>query len=211
MLSKRPILIASLLTLLAFAESTIAPWAPLILIYAALLIIIPLVSGSCCFGSFKKALAAHWRLLLVCVVAMTIWDRIFTRLFSSLSDELPIFLASARYKLHASALSAEETLVLFLLIWAPIGEEFFYRGYLQGNLRNKMPFVGAMLIATIFFAIRHGLHLIFLYPNVPWSACVIWVMLAFGWGMALGWLYEKSRSLYLPVMAHFLANCFSLI
>lgn len=211
MLSKRPVLIAIVLTLLALVESTIAPWAPLILLYAALCIIIPVASESCRFGSFKKAFSGRWHILIICLVLMTAWDQLWMRLFSSLGNAWPVFMEAAKARLNADELSAKITFVFFLLIWAPIGEEFFYRGYLQGNLRKKIPFMKALLIASFFFAIRHGLHLLFLYPDIPWMASLMWVALAFGWGIVLGWLYEKSSSLYLPVAAHFLANLISLI
>lgn len=211
MLNKKPVFIALLLTLVALAESTIAPWAPLIVLYAVLCIVIPAASGSCYFGSFKKVLAARWHILLICLVSLILWDRLCTTLFPSLRAALPVFLKTSGVKLHTDALLTKITFALFILIWAPVGEELFYRGYLQGKLRKKMSFAKALLIAASFFAVRHGIHLLFLFPNVPWQAAFTWVILGFGWGIALGWLYEKSGSLYLPMAAHFLANCFSLI
>ena len=211
MLNKRPIVITSLLTLAALAESTIAPWAPLIVLYAVLCVVIPAVSGSCYFGSFKKAFTAHWRLILACLALLILWNRVLTSRLFSLQAVLPVFIERSAFKLHANAVSAKIVFAFFILIWAPFGEELLYRGYLQGNLRKKMSFTKALLIAASFFALRHGFHLLFLYPNIPWAASLTWIILAFGWGIALGWLYEKSRSLYLPIAVHFLANCFSLI
>lgn len=210
MLKKNPLVIALLLTLVALAESTIAPWAPLIILYAILCIAIPALSGSCHFGPFKKTFAAHWRALLICLTLLVLWDRVFMSRFFPLRNALPVFLETSALKLHASAVSANFVFVFFILVWAPLGEEFFYRGYLQGNLRKRSSFLKAVFLAASFFAVRHGLHLLFLYPDVPWQAVFTWVVLAFGWGIMLGWLYEKTGSLYMPVAAHFLANCFSL-
>ena len=210
MLNKNPIVIALLLTLVALAESTIAPWSPLIVLYAILCIVIPAVSGSCHFGSFRKVLATHWRLLLICLVLLTLWDRIFTSRLFPLQAALPVFIERSALKLRANELSAKIVFGFFILIWAPFGEELFYRGYLQGNLRKKISFTKALLVAASFFAVRHGIHLLFFYPNIPWPAAYTWIVLAFGWGIIFGWLYEKSSSLYLPITAHLLANCLSL-
>jgi membrane protease YdiL (CAAX protease family) len=211
MMNRRPIVVSLLLTLVALAESTVAPWAPLIVLYAILCIIIPVGFGSCYFGSFKKAFTAHWRLLFICLILLILWDLIFTSRFFPLRAALPVFIERSAFKLHANAVSAKIVFGFFILIWAPVGEEFLYRGYLQGNLRKKMSFTKALLIAASFFAVRHGFHLLFLYPGISWPASLTWIILAFGWGIVLGWLYEKSSSLYLPITAHFLANCFSLI
>jgi len=200
-----------LLTLLALAESTIAPWSPAILLYAILCILIPVISGSCRFGSFKEAFRAHWRLLLLCLALLTAWVRVFSSPLFPLHKILPVFVNASALKMHVGALPAKIGFGLFLIIWAPVGEEFFYRGYLQGKLREKTSFIKAALIASFFFAIRHALHLFFFYPDIPWGAAFVWVVLAFGWGMIFGWLYERSSSLYLPVAAHFLANCISFI
>lgn len=205
------IFITLFLTLLALVESTIAPWAPIILVYAILCIVIPIKCGVYQLGSFKKAFISHWHHLLICVALMLIWDRVFTGGSSPLKAALPAFIEAISIKFHANVTLIKISFGLFLLIWAPIGEEFFYRGYLQEHLRRHVSFTKALLIASAFFAVRHGFHLLFLYPAVPWTACVAWIILGLGWGIILGWLYEKSSSLYLPVAAHFLANCFSLI
>lgn len=199
------------LTLLALIESTIAPWSPIILLYAALCIIIPVKCGVYRLGSFKKAFLSHWRQLLTCVALMLIWDRVLTGGSSPLQSALPAFISAISAKFHADASLIKISFGLILLIWAPIGEELFYRGYLQEHLRKHVSFTKALLIASAFFAVRHGFHLLFLYPAVPWTACAAWTLLGLGWGIMLGWLYEKSSSLYLPVAAHFLANFLSLI
>lgn len=210
MLNKNPILIALLLTLVSLVESTVAPWAPLILLYAVLCVVVPVVSKSYYFGSFKKAITAHWRLFLACLVLLILWDRLFMNRSLPLQADLFLFIEASAHKLHVTSALAKTVFAFFILIWAPAGEELFYRGYLQGNLRKKMPFAKALLIATLFFAVRHGIHLLFLPPSISWPALWVWIILAFGWGIILGWLYEKSGSLYLPIAAHFLADCFSL-
>ncbi len=220
-LNKNPILISVILTLIALAETFLFPWSPFILIYAILTILIPITAKKCYFGSFKKTFSQYWQVFLMTSAMLVVWDPLITTFgyelilkkfnletnpFYSLMAALPVFITTVSKKLNIAVQSGELFFIFSLLIWAPIGEELFYRGYLQGNLREKMPFKKALFITTSLFAIRHSFHLLFLYPNIPMISCLIWIIIAFGSSILLGYLYEKTKSLYLPILAHFLVN-----
>ncbi|MFM2305599.1 MAG: hypothetical protein RLZZ367_268 [Bacteroidota bacterium] len=82
---------------------------------------------------------------------------------------------------------------LVVAVVPAIGEEFFFRGLLLGDLlKGKVPMVAALLFSGFVFAVFH-----FEVDNV----LAIWVM-----GIFLGYLYYISGSLWLPIAAHFTNN-----
>ncbi len=81
---------------------------------------------------------------------------------------------------------------LFGGIIVPFAEELFFRGVLYLWLRQRFGFWPAMLVSSILFGILHG------EISVGVAAAVL--------GMVLAWTYEKSHSLWTPVIIHVLNN-----
>jgi uncharacterized protein len=79
-----------------------------------------------------------------------------------------------------------------------IGEEFFFRGLLLGDLLKGKVHPGiAIPVTGLIFAISH-----MQYDNI----LAIWVLGAF-----LGYLYYVSGSLWLPIIVHFKNNFFAVL
>jgi len=81
---------------------------------------------------------------------------------------------------------------VYIVILAPIIEELMLRGILLNRLRHALPFYMANLIQAAAFGIYH------------WD--VIQGLYAFGFGLILGYLYEKTGTLYASVFVHMLVN-----
>lgn len=80
---------------------------------------------------------------------------------------------------------------------APVAEEFFFRGYVFGALRNwKGMWVGALLTGALFGAIHLG--------SAP-DALYLPLLAVFGTILCL--LYVKTGSLYPCIVLHALNNC----
>ena len=75
---------------------------------------------------------------------------------------------------------------------APLGEELFFRGVLQRGLRGPLGRGGAWLAASALFGLAHGE----LALGVG----------AFVLGLALGWIFDRAGSLWLPLAAHAVNN-----
>ncbi len=211
------VVIGTALTLIVLAESIFPPWAPYFIVYAVLAILIPLVLKTYQFGSFQTVLRSHWKLILgMFVVALIVDEGIFTLLYQRILDNLgiggnPLYSLNAAIEVLAGGaarkfnITRDTALVLysiFLVGWAPIGEELFYRGYMQGALRKICGSRVSALVSAAFFGIRHATHLFFLWPNVPWVAAASWAAGAFVFGLLMSYLYEKTRSLYPPMLIH---------
>jgi membrane protease YdiL (CAAX protease family) len=95
---------------------------------------------------------------------------------------------------------------LFILAWAGAGEEVFYRGYLQARLRARLGPVAGLVGASGLFAARHYTQVLLAWPHILWGSATIWVAATFIVGLGLGWLYEKSCSLWPPILCHYLFN-----
>ena len=92
------------------------------------------------------------------------------------------------------------------LILAPIGEEFFFRGMLQSGIKKAVPRRWGSLrhrwIAIVVTALLFGL----MHYSVPHHVPPLIVF-----GLILGYLYEKSGVIIVPVLVHILFNGKSLL
>jgi membrane protease YdiL (CAAX protease family) len=214
------------LTLIVLAESIFPPWAPYFIVYAILAICIPLVLGTYRFGSFQAALKSNWRLILgIFVIAVILnegvfvwlYERILTELglsgnpFYSMNATMNILSNKAAAKFGISQDSAMMLYALFIVIWAPIGEELLYRGYIQGILRQFNNFKASALVSAAFFGIRHVTHEFFLWPDIPWIAAGTWSLSAFIFGLLMSCLYERTRSLYPLILVHLAVNLIDIV
>ncbi len=82
---------------------------------------------------------------------------------------------------------------LLLAVWAPLTEEFMFRGRLYPGLTTRLPWWLAALVSSLIFAIIHPQGLV----GVP-----VLTMLAF----TFAWLRRERGSLVAPITAHALNN-----
>ncbi|MTI95342.1 MAG: CPBP family intramembrane metalloprotease [Firmicutes bacterium] len=81
-----------------------------------------------------------------------------------------------------------------VVILAPVTEELVFRGFIFGGVRNNLGFWGAALFSSLAFTV---IHLSFHW--VPFIQILIL-------GVGLAWLYEASRNLLAPMLAHAVYN-----
>jgi membrane protease YdiL (CAAX protease family) len=87
--------------------------------------------------------------------------------------------------------------VLVVGVLAPVGEELFFRGYLQTRLRRAWRAGPAILVTAIAFGVIHG---------EP-----VHGVLAFGLGLYLGLLTERAESVVPAVVCHVANNSLSVV
>jgi membrane protease YdiL (CAAX protease family) len=75
-------------------------------------------------------------------------------------------------------------------VLVPVEEEIFFRRFIYVWLRNKMPFISALLISAAVFGAAHLSGIIAALPV----------------GILLGWVYEKKGRLAVPIIIHGLLN-----
>jgi uncharacterized protein len=94
---------------------------------------------------------------------------------------------------------------------ATFGEEFGWRAYLLPKL---MPLGGrkAMLLTGAIWGIWHwpvifmGYEYGFNYPGYPWAGPLLFIWIAFGLGIFLGWLALRGKSVWPAVIGHAAIN-----
>jgi membrane protease YdiL (CAAX protease family) len=219
------ILVATALTLVALLENSVAPWAPFYLGYAALITILPLVWRTPKWGSLRSVRPGYWLLALACGLGMQVvvgvWDAgVFRPLvraagvdptaldtpFWSFGAALQALFSKVGTQWNTDPQRLFSFYLMFIVAWAGFGEEVFYRGYLHEILARHRGVRMATVVATIFFAVRHATQLVLLAPAYPWGAALSWVIIAAMFGVVLSWLYARTRSLWPPILAHYVFN-----
>jgi membrane protease YdiL (CAAX protease family) len=209
------------LTLIVLAESMFPPWAPYFVVYAVLAIAIPLSLRSYRFGPFWTVLKSHRWLILAMLAVVILFDQgvatwLYERFLTARGlggnphyslDAAMVNLADvAARKFSVTRDTALMLYALFVVVWAPVGEELFYRGYVQERLRQTLGFGISASVSAFFFGIRHATHFFFLWPDIPWGAMANWVVGTFVFGLFMSYLYEKTRSLTPPMLIHAAMN-----
>jgi membrane protease YdiL (CAAX protease family) len=207
--------VATLLTLVALAENMVAPWAPFHIVYAALATLLPLAWGTWSFGRLSTVRRSSWALVVffpvVLLAGVSLWRLLGVDSataagpFFSLSAALPALFGAGGARLGWPADRVQWFYLAFVVLWAGLGEELFYRGYMHGTLRRRIGPLRAAVVSSAFFAIRHATQLALVKPY-PAAAALSWVAFSFVVGLVLAWLYDRCASLWPPVLAHYLFN-----
>ena len=92
-------------------------------------------------------------------------------------------------------LPAPGQMALFALLGtlvAPVGEEIFFRGLIVNALKKRGNVRFRIIVSALLFAVVHV---------SPLS-----VLILFGMGLMLAWAYEKTGSLWVPILMHAVNN-----
>ncbi|MCI0408840.1 MAG: CPBP family intramembrane metalloprotease [Acidobacteria bacterium] len=219
------LVISILFTGVALLENTLLPWAPFYFAYAWLSTVLPMGVGGFTFGDFRSIRRNTWIGVVLLPFALqglgavwSIW--LYPALLSGAGVEAASISSSA-YDLSIALQEMLETAaqrwrtgvdqIQFyyfggIFLWAGLGEELFYRGYLYTSLRSKWGVTLGAVASSALFGIRHATQLGLLGASYPWGAAFSWVVISFLVGLALCWLYEKSKSLLPSILAHYLLN-----
>lgn len=218
------IAVAVALTLLAWLENSLAPWAPYYAVYALAATALPLALGAYRFGPLGVVRWWHWPAGLLLAVALQVVAGLFLTFVwpaaaglvgagvaeASFPAALARMFEAAAARLGGTAAGHQLVYLGLVVAWAGLGEELFYRGYVQGSLRRRWGAPAAILTANLLFATRHAAQLALVQPY-PWAAAAGWVTFSFLAGLAFSWLYERTGSLWLPVFVHYAFNLIPLV
>jgi membrane protease YdiL (CAAX protease family) len=86
-----------------------------------------------------------------------------------------------------------------VIVFAPVAEELFFRGFLYQALRRRLSLVGAGIVSALIFGAAHmqppfGIALLLLIPSIT------------ALGFILAWVFERRSSLVPSITAHALFN-----
>ncbi len=89
---------------------------------------------------------------------------------------------------------------------APLVEETLVRGLLFGVIRRKSRIM-AYAVTIIFFAVMHVWQYLLMYDLKDVLLAAVQYIPA---GIALGWTYEKSNTIWAPIVLHMTINAISM-
>lgn len=81
--------------------------------------------------------------------------------------------------------------VFAVALAAGIGEELLFRGVIQAGLEELIGPMAALSVASLLFGLAH-------------AVTTAYFVLTFLMGLYLGWLYQATGNLLVPMMVHFL-------
>ena len=96
-------------------------------------------------------------------------------------------------------------MVICGVILAPMIEETLVRGLLFGVIRRKSR-IAAYAVTILFFAAIHVWQYVLLYD---WKSVLLAALQYVPAGIALGWTYEKSNTIWAPILLHMVNNAIS--
>lgn len=99
----------------------------------------------------------------------------------------------------AKAFGTVPVQILLIAILAPVSEEILFRGFLYGGLRERLSRIPAALIAGVIFGALHALTGLSAVPP----------LIFFGFVLCL--LYEKTGSIWPPILLHMINNSIALL
>jgi len=110
----------------------------------------------------------------------------------------------------ARGLALKAVLGLFIVSLFALGEEVGWRGYMQSRIVRRYGIAKGIALSAAIWAVWHlpysisGLHHI---AEVPLCALLVIMPVGhFGLGLFLGWLYQRTSSIWLAAIAHGAAN-----
>ncbi len=96
-------------------------------------------------------------------------------------------------------------MALFLMIAAPITEEVLVRGVVFGSLHKTNRYLAYTVSIVLFSSMHVWQHL----AALDFVAAVFNLLLYVPAGVALGWTYEKSGTIWCPIALHAIINAIS--
>lgn len=213
--------LALVLTVIALLESGWSAWSPYFVCYAALALLIPVCAGNLPFGALDS-LAGKWGGMAGFLATMAGWEALVMgwgyetvllgrigksgRPFFSPTAALDAILAKAQARFGWGRPISLSLFGFFALIWAPVGEELFYWGYLHRVFSSEFGLLPSLALISAFFGLRHSGHFLFLRPSIPWAAAAA-AGLSAAMSAALNTLlFEYTQSLYPLIAIHLACN-----
>ncbi len=143
-----------------------------------------------------------WFVAIPVVIALAQLSEVVTSLFFGKPEAQQIAVEALKNAVHHPIPFI--TVLISILIFAPFLEEYIFRGIIQSWLRRKIGPIAAIFIAGFAFALLHYA------PEQGWTNIPLIVSL-FVFGCYLGLVYEKTRSLFAPIVLHVTFNFISVM
>ena len=144
------------------------------------------------FWEFLQAVVLGFVGCQVCDTALSLLIGLLSPGFANVNDQSIIKLAGSHYSL----------MVIGTVILVPTAEEVLFRGVVFGSIQRRSR-LWAYLVSVALFAFVHIIGFIGSYDWLRLALCFIQYIPA---GTFLAWSYEKSGSIFAPILIHTAIN-----
>lgn len=142
-----------------------------------------------------------WVLGMPVIATLTYLAELFTSLIAKPTSQEQVAVKFLKDSLNSPILTVS---LLSILIIAPLFEELLFRGVLLSYLRKKTGSLTAIFISSLIFSLFH-----FSPSQSTENIPILFTLFAFG--CYLGFVYEKTRSLFSSIVLHVTFNSISVI
>lgn len=122
---------------------------------------------------------------------------------TSRGGELPEY--QQNFRAFAQDPSLAPIFVFSAVALAPIGEELWFRGMLFQSLRARLGAWPGIGLSALAFGFVH------LDPTVSFGGNLLVFTVIFAVGMAMAWMFERTGTLVVPIVAHCTFNAISAV
>lgn len=153
-----------------------------------------------------KIAVIFWLISIPTVVFISNLIELFLKIFFNYSNA-PDQLAIEYVKISTAGPLHFIIALISILVFAPLVEEFLFRGLLQNCLKNIFGVKKSIIFTSAIFALFH-------YAEAQGVSNFTIIISLFVLSLFVGFAYEKQRSLLSPIMLHALfnvANIFTLM
>lgn len=114
------------------------------------------------------------------------------KVVTSIIDDSGHLQKPAQVLLDAESGRLRHAMAFCLVFATPVCEEIAFRGLLQGGMRRLVSRGPAVIASAVLFTVVHE-------PRALWFSIFLLALV-------LGWIYEKTRSLWPGIIVHFIHN-----
>jgi len=156
------------------------------------------------YFKINKPHAGTWRHIVVYAIGLYLLYTVLAQLVFYIVEVvfpgINIDQRQAVAELDVSSVSFRILLAGVLVILTPLSEELVFRGHLYQLLKNFISVRSAIIVSSILFGVLHAEF--FSSSPFNWAAVIDTGFFA----LFLGYVYEKTGSLWAPIMLHALKN-----
>ena len=98
-------------------------------------------------------------------------------------------------------LPKQAVFAVYLVTVHSLGEEYYWRWFVYGLLRERFAPATAIPVSALAFAVHH-VFLAWLYAGRAWEFTAAFIAMVVLGGWVWAWLYERSGQLYAPWLSH---------
>jgi hypothetical protein len=97
-------------------------------------------------------------------------------------------------------------LAVFVVAAHSLLEEYYWRWFVFGGLRQFLPLTPAMVLSSLAFMAHHVVVLYVYLPGKFWTAVLPFALAIAVGGAVWAWLYERNGSLGAPWLSHLIID-----